>query len=227
MRKIPPTPILQFVALVSIEAACAITLTRYAVMPWIADDFRGIVALIAAIMLFYMLAIAVFRVMERFSPITPGEIAPGSRMERRVFVYLLHYLLLFNPLIFSRTLPVPFMRLISQALGAKMGDNSYCSGIMMDPQFVSIGRDSIVGNSAMIIPHVLEGERLGFYPVRIGDRATIGARAILMADVEVGDDATVAVQAVVTKGTRIPAGEIWGGVPARRLKSRPQAAEDC
>ncbi len=132
---------------------------------------------------------------------------------------MLHYLLLFNPLIFSRTLPFPLMRLLLQALGARMGHNSYCAGVMMDPQFVSMGNDSIIGNSAMIIPHVIEGDRLGYHPVRIGNRVTIGARAIIMADVEIGDGAIIAVQSVVTKGTKILASETWGGTPARLLRS--------
>jgi len=38
--------------------------------------------------------------------------------------------------------------------------------------------------------------------------------------VTIGDDAIVSSGAVVTKGTRIPAGEVWGGVPARRLRGR-------
>lgn len=227
MRKITPLPILRFSALVTIEFACAVAATRYFVMPWIGPDFRGVVAIISTVVLFYVLAITLFRLLQSLAPVPVGEIVVGSKGEQRAFLYMLHYLLLFNQLIFSRTLPFPIMRLLLRALGARMGDNSYCAGIMMDPQFVSVGRDSIIGNSAMIIPHVMEADQLAFYPVRIGDRATIGARAILMADVEVGDGATVAVQAVVTKGTHIPPGEVWGGTPARCLKGRENVKGEC
>ena len=99
------------------------------------------------------------------------------------------------------------MRLVLQALGAKFGRNAYSSGIVMDPQFVQVGDDSIIGNSAMIIPHVIEGKtRLS--SVLIGKRDD-RLRAIIMADVTIEDDATVAIQSVVRKGTRIGAGEIW------------------
>lgn len=218
MRKITPIPILQFTALAAAEFAGAVTLTRYGVMPWIQDDFRGVAAVASAIVLFFLLAIGVFRLIQRLAPVPIGEIPPESREEKRAFLYLLHYLLLFNPLILSRTLPFPLMRLVLRALGARMGENSYSAGIVMDPQFVRIGDDSIIGNSAMLIPHVIEGDKLGFHPIRIGNRVTIGARAIIMADVEIGDGATVAIQAVVTKGSRIPAGEVWGGTPARCLR---------
>lgn len=218
MRKISPLPIAQFAALITIEGTAAIALTRYYVMPWIPQDFRGIGAVAGGIALFYLFAILAFRVLQSLAPVPTGPIAPSSRDERRAFLYTLHYLILFNPLIFSRTMPVPLMRLVLTALGARMGDNSYSSGIMMDPQFVSVGRDSIIGNSAMIIPHVIEGNDLGFYEVRIGDRVTIGARAVIMADVTIDDDAVVAIQSVVTKGTKIGKGEIWGGTPARCLR---------
>jgi acetyltransferase-like isoleucine patch superfamily enzyme len=45
-----------------------------------------------------------------------------------------------------------------------------------------------------------------------------------MAGVQIGDNAIVSTGAVVTKNTRIGAGEIWGGIPARKLKSAPDAA---
>ena len=219
MRKIGGVPVAQFSCLVAGEAALAIVVTKHVVMPWFDADFRGIVAVASAAFFFYFFAITVFRLFQALAPVPAGDIAAGSKDERRAFLYMLHYLLLFNPLIFSRTLPFPLMRLLLQSLGAKMGKNSYCAGIMMDPQFVSMGDDSIIGNSAMVIPHVIEGDQLGYYPVRIGNRVTIGARAIIMADVEIGDGAIVAVQSVVTKGTKIPAGETWGGTPARCLRA--------
>lgn len=223
MRKISGSAVAQFSGLVLAEATAAIAITKFFVIPWFAAEFRGIGAIASALVLFYIFAILIFRVTQSIAPVPTGNIAPGSPGERRTFLYMLHYLLLFNPLIFSPTLPFPLLRLILRALGAKMGSNSYCAGIMMDPQFVSMGNDSIIGNGALIIPHVIEGDQLGYYPVRIGNRATIGARAIVMADAEIGDGATVAVQSVVSKGTKIPAGETWGGTPAKCLRPAAKA----
>lgn len=218
MRKIGVAAIARFATLVTVEAGLALYVTKTLVMPSISEDFRGIIAVVSAILLFYMLAVVVFRLIQAVAPIPMGNIEAGSQAEQRAFLYMLHYLLFFNPLIFSRTLPFPLMRQLLRALGAKMGTNSYCAGIMMDPQFVTMGSNSIIGNSAMIIPHVIEGEKLGYYPVRIGNRVTIGARAIIMADVEIGDDAIIAVQSVVKKGSRVGKGETWGGSPARCLR---------
>ncbi|SDA22723.1 Hexapeptide repeat of succinyl-transferase [Nitrosospira sp. Nsp18] len=47
---------------------------------------------------------------------------------------------------------------------------------------------------------------------------TIGATAVVMSGVTICDDAIVSAGAVVTKGSRIGKGEVWGGVPAKLLK---------
>jgi acetyltransferase-like isoleucine patch superfamily enzyme len=51
--------------------------------------------------------------------------------------------------------------------------------------------------------------------VVIGNRCWIGAKAVILKDVEIGDGAVVAAGAVVTRS--VAAGEVVGGVPARRL----------
>jgi serine acetyltransferase len=38
-----------------------------------------------------------------------------------------------------------------------------------------------------------------------------------MGDVEVGDGATILPHSVLLPGTRVPPGETWGGVPAKRI----------
>jgi len=83
---------------------------------------------------------------------------------------------------------------------------------------VSIGSNSVIGQSALLIPHVIEGSRLAHYPIVIGDPVTIGASAAVLSDVVIGDDSIVATGAVVGKGTRIAPGEVWGGIPARRIR---------
>lgn len=88
----------------------------------------------------------------------------------------------------------------------------------MDPQFVRIGNNSIIGNDAMLISHVIEGDVLAYEPIVIGSNVTIGARAIILAGVEIEDGAIVGVQSVVAKGTVIGKGQTWVGCPARCIK---------
>lgn len=53
--------------------------------------------------------------------------------------------------------------------------------------------------------------------IHIGENVWIGAGATVLPGVSIGPHAVVAAGAVVTKD--IPAGEIWGGVPAQRIKA--------
>ncbi|HTK49819.1 MAG TPA: acyltransferase [Gemmatimonadaceae bacterium] len=55
--------------------------------------------------------------------------------------------------------------------------------------------------------------------VEIGANVWIGAHCVLLPGTRVGDHSVVAAGSVVNGA--IPAGELWGGVPARRLKAIP------
>lgn len=54
-------------------------------------------------------------------------------------------------------------------------------------------------------------------PVNIGDDVFIGARSIICKGVSVGDCSIIAAGSVVVKD--IPAGELWGGNPAKFIRS--------
>lgn len=186
-------------------------------------DFRGLVLAGAFVGFLYIYALAVFRLFLLAFPLREGEVPPGSQQEFVYHVYLLFFLMLFYPVMRSGFVPVPAMRLFFQALGARMGANSYSAGILLDPIFVSLGDNTLVGQYALVVPHVIEGDRLAHYPVRIGSNVTIGAGSTVLAGVTIGDNAIVSTGAVVRKGTQIAAGEIWGGVPARRIGTRNAA----
>jgi len=218
MRKINGLQIATFflAVLVSLTLAIATNTLLAAGLP--AGDFRGILLTGSAVVFFYAYAILVYRGFLWATPIKAGEIAEGTREEFTYHVYLLFFLLIFYPVMRSGFVPVPILRVFYQALGARLGTNTYCSGIIFDPILVDIGGNCIVGQSAQIIPHVIEGRRLAMFPVRIGNDVTIGANAVVMSDVVIGDNAIIAIGAVVTKGTRVGEGEFWGGIPAKRIR---------
>lgn len=171
----------------------------------------------SAVLLIYVYALIVFRAFLVAFPLSAGEIPEKSQQEFVYHVYLLFYLILFYPILRSGFVPVPIMRMVYLALGAKLGTNTYSSGIILDAQFVEIGSNSIVGQFALLVPHVIEGKKLAHYPIRMGNEVTIGAGAIVLSGVTIGDGAIISTGAVVTKGTCVGPGEIWGGVPAKQI----------
>lgn len=107
-------------------------------------------------------------------------------------------------------------------IGAVIG-----AGTMIDMGAVLGGR-ATVGNDAHIGANaVLAGviEPASATPVRIGNRVTIGANAVVLEGVQVGDDAVVGAGAVVTKD--VAPGTVVAGVPARviKLKDRQTTAK--
>ena len=85
---------------------------------------------------------------------------------------------------------------------------------------VTVGARAIVSEGAMLFTHdhFEQGERrLVFSPLVIGDRAFIGARAIVLESCSrIGEGAVIGAGAVVT--CDVPDGETWAGNPARRVR---------
>lgn len=218
MRKINGLQILTFLVLFAIILGATFLLTPLLFDHIDFGDFRGVMLTLAGLFVFYMVALMIFRLFMWIAPLNAGEIPKNSQQEFVYHVYLLFFLILFYPVMRSGAVPLPLMRMVYLALGAKLGDNTYSSGIILDPKFVEVGANSLIGQYALIVPHALENERLGHYPIRIGNNVTIGAHAVVLAGCIIEDGALVATGAVVTKGTHIAAGEVWGGVPAKRIR---------
>ena len=73
--------------------------------------------------------------------------------------------------------------------------------------------DTLIGSKVTI------GHQASLHGCNIEDEALIGMGATLMQGSKVERGSMVAAAAVVMPGTTIPAGEIWGGNPARHLRT--------
>ena len=221
MRKIGLSEIAIFFTLIAATITMAILSVKFLLGNLPLGDLRGITLVSGTIAFIYVYALAIYRLFLLIRPLQEGEIAEKSREEFGYHIYVLFYLIIFYPIMRSGFIPIPFMRLIYLALGARLGDNTYSAGIILDPIFVEIGANSVVGQYALLVPHVIESSRLAHYKIRIGNNVTIGAHAVVLSGVSIGDHAIVATGAIIPKGTNIGPSEVWGGVPARLIRSGP------
>ena len=129
---------------------------------------------------------------EAFRNVVHMRLKQGGRIGRILFRYV------FPPL---RTLSI--------------GCGSVGPGLYIQHGFSTIIAAKSVGERCWINQQVTIGFEQDRQPV-IGHHVRICTGAIVIGDVTVGDNAIVAAGAVVTHD--IPAGEIWGGVPARFIK---------
>lgn len=112
-----------------------------------------------------------------------------------------------------------------RGMGAKM-PNSVLLGArarMSDPYFVELGENVTIGAEAVILGHLGHGREVILGRVSIDDGAIIGMRSVVLPDVRIGKDARVGAGALVARGTVIPDGETWAGVPARKISSRRES----
>ena len=143
------------------------------------------------------------------------------------WLWNVHSFLCFTHLFFpyyAGLIPPPLKKFFYRMLGAKMGAGIISiGGRISDPYLVSVEESAMIGDDVLIIPHgfcVIGGEDvlvLGKVEVKKG--AVIGARTVLMPGVTIGEKAMVNAMSLVPMNTKIPAGEIWGGVPAQKIRS--------
>jgi acetyltransferase-like isoleucine patch superfamily enzyme len=85
------------------------------------------------------------------------------------------------------------------------------------PRHITVEEDAVVGYNTTILCHEYMADRYRIGPVVISKRATIGANCTLLPGVIVGEGATVSAMSLVNRD--IPPGELWGGVPVKKLRS--------
>jgi len=123
--------------------------------------------------------------------------------------------ILFLPILVPSFLGTIYYRLA----GAKIGSGCQINTPHLnDAGSVILGDNVVIGGNAIINAHLTERGELVMAPVKIGNGALIGGNSTVQPGCTIGEGAVVANRAVLPKWTDIPAGEIWGGVPAKCIR---------
>jgi acetyltransferase-like isoleucine patch superfamily enzyme len=114
--------------------------------------------------------------------------------------------------------PSPFSVIFYRAMKMKIGNRCQINTTQIsDPCLITLGNKVTLGGSATIVAHYGQGGLLILAPVEIGDGVTIGLKATIMGGVVIGANAKVLPHSVVLPKTKIGPGEVWGGIPARKI----------
>lgn len=118
-----------------------------------------------------------------------------------------------------------FAKGFSVTLGNNVQFGDYCNvatSLIVGDYVLIAGRVCIVGKSDhtsdVVGQYIWNGHRGTSAPTIIEDDVWIGNRATVVGPVHIGCGSIIAAGAVVTRD--IPPCEIWGGVPARKIKDR-------
>lgn len=95
-----------------------------------------------------------------------------------------------------------------------------------DVYLVSIGKNTLLGWNCVILGHFSPDAFTTFLgKVEIGNNVLIGESVTLWPNVKIGDNSIIQNKSVVFPGTIIPSGEIWGGIPAKKIRSITETSE--
>ena len=118
----------------------------------------------------------------------------------------------------------PLLPLFHRLMGARIGRRVHINtAVVADQNLLAIGDDTIIGGDVTLVCHSAERGHLVAAPVRIGRGVTVGLMAVILPGCTIGDGAVIAAGAVLSKGAQVGPGEIWAGVPARRVGRRHAA----
>jgi acetyltransferase-like isoleucine patch superfamily enzyme len=135
----------------------------------------------------------------------------------------LTYLVRFTFLEFAT--PSPLNLIFYKMMGMKIGRGVMINSTWIsDPSLIEMGDKVTIGGSVTIVAHYGQGGLLIISPVKIGNSCTIGLKATIMGGAEIGAGAKIMPHSVVMPKTIVPPGEIWGGVPARRIEAAKDQA---
>ena len=123
--------------------------------------------------------------------------------------------LFFLPFLVPSFIGNTFYRLSGAKLGKGVQINS---AYINDAGSVTLGDGVVIGGKAIINAHLTEKGELVMAPVNIGKDALIGMGSVIQPGCVIGEGAIVASRAVVPKWTKVPPGEVWGGIPARCIR---------
>ena len=185
------------------------------------------------VLLWYTSLVAVtllfLKVLRQFFPYRPSKLT-ASRHKWELYRYnLLGFLMVtvLAPLHLTSVIPPPLRKYFLMLLGLRAGKGVInIAGIIAEPHsLVSIGEGAIIGLDAIVLPHaiaVFEEDVVFLGEVAIGRNAIIGARSLVLPDVTVGEGSMVTAMSLVARGTVIPPFEVWGGIPAVKIRDIPQ-----
>jgi non-ribosomal peptide synthetase-like protein len=106
----------------------------------------------------------------------------------------------------------PWMTYYARALGAKVDRGVHLHAIPPVTGLLTLGQGCAVEPEVDLTGHWLDGDVLHLGRIRVGARASVGARSTLAPGSRIGQDAEVAPGSFVTGS--VPPDELWAGSPA-------------
>jgi hypothetical protein len=118
----------------------------------------------------------------------------------------------------------PLCWIVNRVLGPRTRSCNVTEPLLIDPHLIEIGRNVVIGYRALIAGHTQGRDGIVVKKTRIEDDVMIGGDALIYSGCRIKRGAIILGGAVVRPDTIVGEYEVWGGVPARKIKDLPPAA---
>ena len=109
----------------------------------------------------------------------------------------------------------PFVAWYLRLLGARIGPRVYLNTLdLTEFDLVDIGAEAVV-DECTLQTHLFEDRVMKMSTIVIGERASLGAGAVVLYGTVIEEGASLATLSLVMKGETLPRGTRWIGSPAR------------
>jgi len=112
--------------------------------------------------------------------------------------------------------PFIFRHLLGMKIGNNVGVSAEADFDPFYPGLITIDEGAMIGWKVNILCHEFTKHHIRLGRVHIGKNVLVGAFSSIRSGVKIGDNSIIAMDSLVNKN--IPPNEMWGGVPARRIR---------
>lgn len=116
----------------------------------------------------------------------------------------------------------PMRWLMNPIFGPRSRSCYVLDPILGDPSLTEIGRNVVFGFGSSVTCHTQQRDAIAVKRVVIGDDVLIGAQATIFSGCRIGRGAVILAGAVVPPDTIVGDYEVWGGLPAKKIKVFPR-----
>ena len=115
----------------------------------------------------------------------------------------------------------PFVWLMGRIFGPRSQSCYIIDPLLLDPHLTTIGRNVTFGYGTIVAAHSQERDTIIISKTVIEDDVLFGGNVIIYGGCKIGKGAVILGGAVVPPFTTIGENELWGGLPAKRIKTLP------
>ncbi|KAH8896864.1 hypothetical protein GQ53DRAFT_819120 [Thozetella sp. PMI_491] len=111
----------------------------------------------------------------------------------------------------------PLLPILLRCMGARIGKHCHIGTTHVDAavNLLTIRGDSVLGKHTILSTSWIERGRLVIAPIRIGSQTHIGSNSIVEGGTVIQEGGELRPMAMLPASSLVPAGERWGGSPAR------------